>query len=58
MVPVSYPNRIPPKATKPPTAMAGHDLPTSSGGPLSDSLRRVVAILYVAVGFSPHVRLM
>lgn len=41
MVPVSYPNRTPPNATKRPTAMAGHAEPAVPGGGL-----RVIGILY------------
>ena len=44
MVPVSYPNRTPPKATKKPMTMAGHALPATPSG-LAREMRRRPAIL-------------
>lgn len=41
IVPVSYPNRTPPNATKAPTQMAGHALPASSLGLAIDSFAMV-----------------
>lgn len=41
MVPVSYPKRTPPKATKKPMAMAGHALPGSSPGLTRDTRRSI-----------------